>query len=64
MRIKYDMNDNYFKCYNEAQGIFTNKNSLVKNPKKKVKGYIQTGLSFLMYSVIILLNTSLTGLFL
>lgn len=55
MRIKYDMNNIYFKCYNEAQGIFANKKSILKHPKKRIKGYIETGLLLLMYSIIILL---------
>ena len=55
MKINYDMNENYFNCYNEAQGIFANKNILIKNPKKKIQGYIQTGLTLLIYSMIILL---------
>jgi len=50
MRIKYDMNNNYFKCYNESQGIITKRNEIIKNPKIKLQGYLERGL---VYSILI-----------
>lgn len=46
MKIEYNMNDNYLKCYDEAQGIISNKKKLYKNPKKRIKSYLLNGIIF------------------
>lgn len=53
MRIKYDMTDNYFKCYNESQGIIVNKDEIIKNPKFKLYNYIEKGIINIILILII-----------
>ena len=53
MRIKYDMTDNYFKCYNESQGIIVNKDEIIKNPKFKLYNYIEKGIINIVLIIII-----------
>lgn len=55
MRIKYDMDENYFKCYNESQGIIVNKNEIIKNPKFKLYNYVEKGLINILLIIIILI---------
>lgn len=40
MNIEYDLNQNYFKCYNEAQGVILNRKKIIKNPKKRITTYL------------------------
>ena len=47
--IKYDISTNYFKCYNESQGIMINKNRVLKKKNGKVFGYLEHGLILLLY---------------
>jgi len=47
MKIKYDMTDNYFKCYNEAQGIIISKKKLLSGKIKKNYSYLTRGLFYL-----------------
>ena len=48
MNIDYDLNENYFKCYNEAQGIILNRKKILKNPKRRITTYLgNAGLLFL-----------------
>ena len=51
--IKYDMSNNYFKCYNESQGIMVNKKRVLKKKNRKVFGYLEHGLLLLLYTVLI-----------
>lgn len=51
--IKYDMSNNYFKCYNESQGIMVNKKQVLKKKNGKVFGYLEHGLIFLLYTVLL-----------
>lgn len=60
MRIKYDMNDNYFKCYNESQGIIAKRSDIIKNPKIKLHGYIERGFIHLFLIFIILIFFAVT----
>lgn len=52
-KVKYDMSKNYFKCYNESQGMMINKKQVLKKKNKKVFGYLEQGLLFLLYTIII-----------
>ena len=54
MRIKYDMNNNYFKCYNESQGIIAKRDDIIRNPKIKLHGYIERGIIHLLLMAILL----------
>lgn len=40
MNIEYNLNENYFKCYNEAQGVILNRKKIIKNPKKRITTYL------------------------
>lgn len=44
MKLEYDMNRNYTRLYNEAQGVYMAKNKIKRNLNKKVKirGYLQS----------------------
>ena len=55
MKIKYDMTDNYFKCYNESQGIMMAKDEILKNPKSKLYTYIEKGVINLLLIVLVLI---------
>lgn len=43
MRIKYNMSNNYFKCYNEFQGILLSRNEVLKK-NYKPHNYIERGI--------------------
>lgn len=54
MRIKYDMTNSYFKCYNESQGVMIAKEEILRNPKAKLytyigKGFVHTLLIFFIW---------------
>lgn len=53
MKIKYDMNKNYFRCYNESQGVMMAKNEILKNPKAKIYNYVEKGIINILLVVII-----------
>ena len=57
MRIKYDMSDNYFKCYNESQGVIMNKNEILKNPNIKLYSYIGKGIINILLIVLIFISS-------
>ncbi len=40
MRIKYNMKDQHFKCYNEANGVALVKKKLKRKPKKRISTYL------------------------
>ena len=40
MKIRYESTKNFFKSFNEANGIMMKKNSIIKNPSKKIKGFL------------------------
>jgi len=47
MEIKYDLTKNYFKYFNEAQGVFIKRNNLKDNTK--VTNYI----TYFIYNIIL-----------
>lgn len=53
MKIKYDMSKNYFKYYNESQGIMLSKNDILKNPKSNIYSYTTKGIVNLLLVVLI-----------
>lgn len=53
MKIKYDMWDNYYKCYNEALGIASNKRSVLKGAK--VFDYLSYGYLYLLIAIILII---------
>jgi len=59
MRIKYDMTDNYFNCYNESQGIIVNKDDIIRNPKFKLHNYIEKGIINVLLIFVILIVSNL-----
>lgn len=59
MKVKYDMTDNYFKCYNESQGIIVNKNEILRNHKFKLYSYIEKGFINIMLILIVLICSRL-----
>lgn len=52
MKIKYNLEYNYFEFYNEAQGIVNFKQSVYKNEYKPIKNYTCNGLSLVKLSLI------------
>lgn len=52
MKIKYNLEYNYFEFYNEAQGIINFKQSVYKNEYKPIKSYTSNGLSIVKYTLI------------
>lgn len=52
MKIKYDMTKNYFKYYNESQGIMISKNEILKNPKSKLYSYTEKGIINLLLVIL------------
>lgn len=44
MKIKYDMTKNYFKYYNESQGIMMVKDEILKKPKSRLYSYTERGI--------------------
>ena len=44
MKIKYDMTKNYFKYYNESQGILLSKDEILKKPKSRLYSYTERGI--------------------
>lgn len=61
MRIKYDMNSNYFKCYNESQGIITKREEIIKNPKIKLQGYLERGIIYLILVCFVIAFTAISS---
>lgn len=55
MKIKYNLEYNYFDLYNEAQGVINFKQSVYKNEYKPIKSYTANGLSLVKYTLIIFL---------
>lgn len=55
--VKYDMSKNYFKCYNETQGVMVKKKQILKQENKKVFGYLEHGLILLIYVVLISISS-------
>jgi len=54
MKIKYDMSDNYFKCYNESQGVILSKDEIIKNPAMKIYNYIEKGVITVILTLVLL----------
>ena len=52
MKIKYNLEYNYFEFYNEAQGIVNFKQSVYKNEYKPIKNYTSNGLSLVKFTLI------------
>lgn len=52
MKIKYNLEYNYFEFYNEAQGIVNFKQSVYKNEYKPIKNYTTNGLSLVKLTLI------------
>lgn len=52
MKIKYNLEYNYFEFYNEAQGIINFKQSVYKNEYKPIKSYTSNGLPIIKYTII------------
>lgn len=52
MKIKYNLEYNYFEFYNEAQGIVNFKQSVYKNEYKPIKNYTSNGLVLVRITVI------------
>lgn len=57
MKIKYDLEKNYFNLFNEAQGIVTFKKDILKKTDKKVLSYTGKCLSYLKIILIISIFT-------
>jgi hypothetical protein len=58
MKIKYNIDNNYFKCYDESQGVMLIKGEILKKPSIKVYNYIEKGIINLFF-IIIMFITSL-----
>ncbi len=52
MKIKYNLEYNYFEFYNEAQGIVNFKQGVYKNEYKALKNYTSNGLLLAKYTLI------------
>ena len=52
MKIKYNLEYNYFEFYNEAQGIVNFKQTVYKNVHKPIKSYTSNGLSLVKFTLI------------
>lgn len=63
MKIEYNMNDSYLKCYNEAQGIVSNKKKMYKNPKKRIRSYFINGIIFNIEMISLILILKLMELY-
>lgn len=57
MKIKYNMSDNYFKYYDEANGVISKKKKILKNKKVKITPYLKNVfiLMFICFIVSIIL---------
>jgi len=52
MKIKYNLEYNYFEFYNEAQGIVNFKQSVYKNEYRPIKNYTSNGASLVKLTAI------------
>lgn len=52
--MKYNLDNNYFKSYDEAQGIMIDKKNLYVKPKRKIRSYLKSVISFNIAVTIIL----------
>ena len=59
MKIKYNMNYNYLRCYDEAQGVVIAKDEIIRKPNMKVYNYLEKGIIGIMLITIIYLLTRL-----
>ena len=55
MIIEYDLNNQYLKCYNEAQGIMVNKNRVLRQKSNTVNSYLTQGFIYLIITIIFIL---------
>lgn len=60
MKVKYNITDNLYKCYDIALGIYVNKRSLQKNPNIKIKSYSRKGLDYLLITFLIFIVGTFT----
>lgn len=52
MKIKYNLEYNYFEFYNEAQGIVNFKQNVYKNEYRPIKNYTSNGLSLVKFTLL------------
>lgn len=65
MKLEYDMNKNYTKLYNEAQGVYMTKNKIKKNLDKKLKihGYLQSIILPAEFLILVFVLTELLNIY-
>lgn len=51
--IKYDMSSNYFRCYNEAQGVMVDKKKILKKLEGKIYGYLERFFSYFLFTTLL-----------
>ena len=57
--IKYNLSNNFTRCYNEAYGIASHRNKYLKNPRSKIHSYTYYGFIYLWLAIVYNLLTCL-----
>ncbi len=53
MKIKYNLKDTHFKCYNEANGVILLKRKLKKKPRKRIRTYLGKLFMYGLFAILI-----------